>query len=128
MFHIIVSSLATMMRMNSNIIIHNIFDKEQTKLIIRLWRPYVFAINHDVYYDKLSSDTFIKARLFMEEKNTFSIVSMYEDSVNVFLCQREDNCHNIKYSLWNTETHQEFIKYDLKKWHNNLFDMYQLKI
>ena len=101
--------------------LHNTFDNEQSKMVIRLWRPEIFVTNDDVFFKKEKTENFIKARLFLEKKNTFSIASLYEEELTILLCVKYPEKHKVIFYLWTSDIHREYIIKNIEKWHENTF-------
>lgn len=101
--------------------LHNTLDNYQSRLFIRLWRPEVFVLKDDVFYQKESVDNFIKCRIFLEENDTFSLASFYENELSLFLCNKNGAEHIIYHSLWTSEQNQDAIWESLEVWHSKTF-------
>lgn len=101
--------------------LHNTFDNEQSKMIIRMWQPETFATNGDVFLKKEKTESFVKARLFLEKSNTFSIASLYEEELTILLCEKYPEKHKVIYYLWTSDTHRRHVIKNIGKWHANTF-------
>lgn len=101
--------------------IHNTFDNEQSKMIIRMWKPQIFATNGDVFVTKEKTENFVRARLFLEKHNTFSIASLYEEELTILLCEKYPEKHMVRYSLWTSYKHKKYIITNIDKWHKDTF-------
>lgn len=115
-------------------ILHSAFTNDQSRMMIRLWKPDVFTIEDTVVCQKESVERFVKARILLEDEDSFSFVSMYNDEVSVFLCSRistsmlYDREHRIQQCLWTSEKDVTIVFNSFKEWHASMFPDIILRI
>ena len=109
--------------------IHGVFTNEQSKMLLNIWKPDPIIIDGEVLMEKNKVNHFITARIKLEEcKNTFSLVSLEDGQINVFVCKSVDETHLIKSCLWNENSIKLNVLSNLKKWHFDNLSPYRLRI
>tara|TARA_B100001741_G_scaffold15422_1_gene11731 strand:+ start:4529 stop:4963 length:435 start_codon:yes stop_codon:yes gene_type:complete len=114
--------------------LHAIFPKTESKMLIKLWKPVILPIDHNVILNNEEvTSNFIKARLTLEHPDAFSIVCMYQSQVSIMVCRSPNACtHKIECCLWSPyilqnkcqETQYYMMSKNMKQlwdWHQSTF-------
>lgn len=94
-----------------------------------MWKPIATPVDNIVLFDQDILEAFVKSRLILEDKNTFSIASLINYEFNVFICsQPESDVHEIQYCLWSPNADKKRVFEKLVSWHEDTFAEYTLRI
>ena len=113
---------------------HASFTNDQSKMMLNLFKPNIHSMDDTVHINDQSIHRYVKARLYLENKDTFAIASLeeqddYEPSkINMFLCRKYMNKHIIDCCLWSDNAQKAHVFKELKLWHSETFDYCKLRI
>lgn len=110
--------------------IQSIFDNSQTKILLKLWKPsciHLSDIALILNQDDISE--YVKARIHLENHNTFSIANLKNDELSLLVCTKVDSyTHRIDCCLWPKSAQKRIVFRDINKWHTHTFEDNILKI
>lgn len=107
-----------------SMVLHGTFNKEQSQMLIKLWQPQTVPLDSTVFVNDKNVEKFIKARLILENMQSFAIGNLENSEINIYLCtQPSKNIHQIEFCLWSSDDTNKCKKFnDLNEWHNNVFN------
>ena len=102
--------------------VHATFGNADTKMLLALWRPHGTVVEDDlVLLQRDNLDTFVCARIKVENPGIFSIASFDDASLDLFLCRRVGiSSHRIEHCLWQSDDRGQSMA-DLRAWHRRTF-------
>lgn len=110
---------------------HAIFNKDQSKLFVKLWKPESVVLEgNSVFLNTDSIDKYAKAHILLEKStNAFTIVTMKNSRLNIFICSRSDEyVHQIDHALWSPYMRKSTVLQEAKEWHEDRFSDYIIKL
>ena len=100
--------------------IHATFGNADTKMLLTLWRPHGTVVEDDlILLQRDDLDTFVRARIGVEDPGIFSIASLEDAHLDLFLCRRVGpSTHRIEHCLWQSDDRTQSLA-DLRVWHRS---------